>query len=238
MKTIQSVFLWSMGGLFFLIFFLAISLSLIFFSPKQIYPAIHVSTRLLLLIMGLRLNVLGVRNFDPKRAYLIIGNHESLFDVFAIPAALPMHAVGIEAAYHFSMPFWGYLTRKWGNLPIERRNLTQAMSTLANAVDLLKSGTSIIVLPEGHRTLDGKIGKFKKGPFHLALTAGADILPFALTGLFQYRSKNGWLLTPRTARVIFGQPIPYQAFRHCSVAELQTEVREIIIRLKQAAENR
>jgi 1-acyl-sn-glycerol-3-phosphate acyltransferase len=224
-----------MGGIFFLLLFLGISFSLFIFSAKKIYPAVHVSTRVLLFIMGLRLKVSGYRNFDPKCAYLIIGNHESLFDVFAIPAALPMHAVGIEAAYHFSMPFWGYLTRKWGNLPIERRNLTQAISTLKNAAKLLRSGTSIIVLPEGHRTVNGKIGKFKKGPFHLALTARADILPFALTGLFQYRSKNGWHLNPQTARVIFGKPIPYDAYQHCSVVELQTKVREIIIRLKHAA---
>ncbi len=220
-----------------MILFLGISLSLFIFSAKKIYPAVHVSTRLLLLMMGLRLKISGYSNFDSKSAYLIMGNHESLFDVFAIPAALPMHAVGIEAAYHFSMPLWGYLTRKWGNLPIERRNLTQAISTLEKAARLLKSGTSIIVLPEGHRTLNGKIGKFKKGPFHLALTARADILPFALTGLFHYRSKNGWQLNPRTARVVFGQPIPFDAYRHCSVAELQTKMREIIIRLKKSADN-
>jgi len=66
--------------------------------------------------MGVNVRILGLENVDQKHSYIVMGNHESLFDIFALPAALPMHLVCVEAAYHFSLPLWGYLTRKWGNL--------------------------------------------------------------------------------------------------------------------------
>jgi 1-acyl-sn-glycerol-3-phosphate acyltransferase len=132
---------------------------------------------------------------------------------------------------------WGYLVKKWGVIPIHRRDLTKAIASLDQAAVVLQSGTSIVVLPEGHRTLTGKIGEFKKGPFHLALAARADILPFALSGLFEYCSKHGWHLMPRTVHVLFGEPIPYDTFKDDSVEEIQRKMRERIINLKQTADN-
>lgn len=232
MKTIRSTLLWSLGVIHFFFFFLIIAIGLIVFDGRTIYPMVRILARVQLLIVGLRLRVHGYDRFDRHGSYLVMGNHESLFDVFAIPAALPMHAVGIEADYHFSMPLWGYLTRKWGNIPITRENRWQAIKSLDTATQVLQSGTPIVVLPEGHRTLTGKVGPFKKGPFHLALAAKADILPYAVSGVYEYRSKHGWQLNPRTAHVTFGTPIPYDDYKDGSLDELMRRVRREIISLK------
>ncbi len=162
-------------------------------------------------IVGLRLKVVGLENFENGRTYLMLGNHESLFDAFAVPASIPHHAVGIEAAGHFKWPLWGYLTRKWGNIPVIRTNLPKAIESLQKAAGVIASGTPVIVLPEGHRTLTGHFSEFKKGPFHLAKAAKADILPFILSGLYEFNNKNSWHLNPGTARVVFGAPIPYKS---------------------------
>lgn len=236
MKSIRSAFLWSLGGIYFFGLFFIVASALLFFNPRTIYPAVRILTRLQLLVMGLRLKIHGYQNFDPRRSYLIMGNHESLFDLFAIPAAMPMRFVAIEAAYHFSLPLWGYLIKKWGNIPILRHDLSKAIASLDQAASVLQSGISIVLLPEGHRTLTGKIGEFKKGPFHLALATRADILPFALSGLFEYCSKQGWHLIPQTARVIFGEPIPYDTFKDDPIEEIQRKVRERIIILKQMSD--
>jgi 1-acyl-sn-glycerol-3-phosphate acyltransferase len=155
---------------------------MILFSTKKIYPAVRILARMQLLIMGVNVRILGLENIDQKHSYIVMGNHESLFDIFALPAAVPMYWVGVEAASHFSLPFWGYLTRKWGNIPIQRKDKAEAIKALEKAKQVIKSGTSILILPEGHRTLTGKIAMFKKGPFHLAKEAKADILPFAFIG--------------------------------------------------------
>lgn len=212
--------------------FVVVATGLFFFNAKTIFPLVQLLARSQLRIVGLRLKVLGLEHFEGGHAYLMLGNHESLFDAFAVPAAIPVHAVGIEAASHFKWPLWGYLTRKWGNLPAHRGNLTKAIKSLQKAADQIESGTPVIVLPEGHRTLTGRIGKFKKGPFHLAKVTKADILPFVLSGLYEFNNKHSWHLNPGTAYVVFGDPIPYRAVKHLSVEELGDRVRKRMIDLK------
>lgn len=232
MKSIISAFLWIIGLLFFSAIFCIIVPGMILFSTKTIYPAIRILARMQLLIMGMNLRTFGLEHVDQKHSYIFMGNHESLFDIFAIPAAFPTYWVGVEAAYHFSLPLFGYLTRKWGNIPIQRKNITEAVKALEKAKQVIKSGTSIIILPEGHRTLTGKIEAFKKGPFHLAKEAKADILPFALIGLYEFNNKNSWHLNPQPVSVVFGKPIPYASFRDLTIETLKEHVRDKIIELK------
>lgn len=233
MKTISSSFLWIVGALFFLLLFIIVATGLLLFSSKKIYPLARILTRIQLLIIGAPVRVIGLEKFDHSKSYIIMGNHESLFDVFAIPTAIPMHIVAVEAAYHFSWPLWGWLTKKWGNIPITRRNLPKAIKSLEKARKVVQAGTSIVLLPEGHRTLSGEIGEFKKGPFYLAMEAKTDILPFAMSGLFEFKSKYDWTLNPTTIYVIFGKPITFESFKDQSIDEIREKVRNTIVAIKQ-----
>jgi len=228
LKTLRSALLWAIGGLYFFCLFVMVSAGLVFFSGKTIYPMVKLLMHLQLLVVGVPLRVTGLEKFDRCKPYVIVGNHQSLFDAFAIPAALPMHAVAIEASYHFSMPLWGYLARKWGNIPAHRGDRRKAVGSLLRARKVIQSGTSIIILPEGSRTLTGNIGEFKKGPFHLAMAAKADILPFAINGLFQYKRKGSWLLNPGCAHFRFGSPVEYEAYKDRSVEEVMNDVRTVV----------
>jgi len=80
---------------------------------------------------------------------------------------------------------------------------------------------NIGILPEGHRTLTGKLGSFKKGPFYLAKGAQADILPFGINGLFNYHQKGSFLLTPGTVKLNIGRPMPYESYQELSVEQLR-----------------
>jgi len=181
--------------------------------------------------MGIKLVVTGTEYICLDTPYLILGNHQSLFDLFVIPAALPICFVGVEAAYHFSLPVWGYLIRKWGCIPIERNNLKKAILSLERAKESLASGMSIVILPEGHRTHTGEIASFKKGPFHIAKEAGVDILPFSICGLFEYQQKSKFLLNPGTVKVNIGRPILYHTFKDLSVEEVKQNTFDIVCRL-------
>ena len=92
----------------------------------------------------------------------------------------------------------------------------------------LREGASIIILPEGHRTLSGEMGEFKKGPFHLARKAGVDILPFAISGLFDYNRKGSFHLNPKSVRVSIGPAIPYSVCARLTPEQLRDHVRGII----------
>jgi len=231
LEKIRSILLWGAGLLHFFIIFFVLGSGLLLFPPRKIYPLVRILARSQLRIMGVRLHVIGLNNFDHQRPFLIMGNHASMFDVFAIPAVIPMFSVGVEASYHFAMPLWGWLIKRWGNIPINRTNLTNAKASLHRAEQVIRSGVSIIILPEGHRTLTGELGEFKKGPFHLALAAQADILPFVIKGLFHYNRKGSRILRPTTAQVKFGEPLSYTSFKDSSVEVLRQRVWKVMLDL-------
>lgn len=232
LNAFLSAVLWTIGVCYFLSVIGLLAATLLFLPARTIYPAVRFFFRFQLLIMGVPLKVAGLEQVDPNKPYLIMGNHQSLFDAFAIPPAIPMHFVAVEAAYHFKWPIWGWMTRKWGNIPIPRKDLPKAIESLGLAREAVESGTSILILPEGHRTVDGKLREFKKGPFHLALAAKADILPFAISRLFEFKSKHSWRLNPATAYVNVGKPIPYDSFKDAPVDEIRDRVYETINQLK------
>jgi 1-acyl-sn-glycerol-3-phosphate acyltransferase len=231
MKTLRSAVLWTAGSVFFGLSFSILSVGLLFFQRQRVFSLarflFYVQTRL----MGIRLSVTGLEHVDRGRTYLIMGNHQSLFDLFVIPAAIPLTYVAVEAAYHFSIPLWGSLITRWGCIPIHRHNLEKAKQSLEIAKQRLREGASIIILPEGHRTLTGRLGPFKKGPFHLARQAGADILPFAVSGLFEYNRKGAFQLNPKTVQVAIGPSIPYAEFVDMTTEQLRDHVRRIIAEL-------
>jgi 1-acyl-sn-glycerol-3-phosphate acyltransferase len=232
LKKLFSIWLWFTGGLFFLFSFLILVVCMFLLPQKTTFQIARFLFGILIRIMGIRLVVTGLENIEYNKSYLIMGNHQSLFDVFVIPAAIPICFTGIEAAYHFKLPVWGYLVRKWGCIPIERNNLKSAISSLKIATKTLMSGMNIAVLPEGHRTLTGEIAPFKKGPFHLAKGAKSDILPFAVSGLFEYHQKSSLILNPGEVKVNIGRPFPYDEFKELSTEVLRQCVFENIADLK------
>jgi 1-acyl-sn-glycerol-3-phosphate acyltransferase len=221
----RSLFLWAVGGLYFVLIFFVLSVALLLFPPRRIYPSVQFIFRIQLFLMGVTIEVSGLETYNHSRPHLFMGNHQSMFDLFAIPVGIPVHVVGLEAAYHFSLPLWGYLIRKWGNIPVYRNDLARSITSLETARRVMASGTSMVVLPEGHRTLSGKMGEFKKGPFHLALDAGADIIPFFINGLFEFKSKNSWKLNPTRVTLKFGTPIPYESFKNNSLDTVKKRIR-------------
>jgi 1-acyl-sn-glycerol-3-phosphate acyltransferase len=228
MKILRSALLWAIGAAFFGLTFVILFAGLYLFSRERVFALARFLFSVQTKIMGIRLRVTGLAGLDPTRTYLIMGNHQSLFDLFVVPAAIPLTYVAVEAAYHFSLPLWGSLVTRWGCIPIHRKNLEQAKQSLEIARQRLREGTSIIILPEGHRTRTGEIGAFKKGPFHLARQAGADILPFAIRGLFGYHRKGSFHLNPQTVRVSIGQAIPYALCVRMTPEQLRNHVRAVI----------
>jgi 1-acyl-sn-glycerol-3-phosphate acyltransferase len=226
--NLMSTVRWMIGGLFFLTASLIIVFCLFFLPKKTCFGLVRVLFKILIRIMGIRLVVTGTDHINPNQVYLIMGNHQSLFDIFVIPAAIPLVFVGVEAARHFSLPVWGFLIRKWGCIPIQRSHLKNAVSSLETARKTLLSGVNIGILPEGHRTLTGRMNPFKKGPFHLAKAAGADILPFGINGLFEYQHKGSLKLNPGVVRVNIGNPVAYAEFKDLSVQENSQRIFDII----------
>lgn len=231
MKTLIAIYLWTVGFIYFgTICIIGIFLTFIV-SQRKLHPLLRKWLRFLFTILHSKLIIEGTERIPLDGTYIYMANHVSLFDVPALGAAIPTFVRGVEAERQFKWPFYGWAVRRLGNIPINRESIHASIQSIRRAGKYIKEGTSIAIMPEGHRTLDGNLRPFKKLPFLLAKEAGVPIIPIGMSGLFTMKNKNSWLLQPATLKIKFGRPVTTEEVEHLSVIELRDLVREQIASL-------
>ena len=177
----------------------------------------------------IRRTIDGVENIDPKKAYVMVMNHNSGFDIFAA-YKIPLNFRWVSKREVFRVPFMGPLLTIHGDIPIERGNAAKAMAKVLRLGKLwISRGATVAIFPEGTRSKTGEINRFKAGAFNLAKEAGVEILPVVMTGTNEFFRK-GWLVNWRNRvaiRVL--KPVSTEEVAAKEVADLSTEVRERMV---------
>jgi 1-acyl-sn-glycerol-3-phosphate acyltransferase len=180
---------------------------------------------MILRFLFIRVEIEGLNHFRMDQTYLFMSNHVNLFDPFVLYGYIPNFIRGVELDKHFEWIFYGRIIRRLGMISISHTNMPAALKSLNEAKRRINDGTSILILPEGGRTLDGKFKSFKRGAFHLAKAAGVDIVPLAMAGAYGINRKGSLLIRPGTIILRFGTPIPYQTIKTMESNELTAYVR-------------
>jgi len=228
MKYLVSFYVWIVGGLYFVcLCFITIFLTF-FLKPETIDPFLKISFKLLFKIIFVKVRVEGEENVLPNQTYLFMSNHVSLFDIPLLAAYIPIFVRAVEALRQFKWPVYGWAIRRLGNIPIDRKNIHASIRSIKKTEQVLRNGTSIAILPEGHRTLDGKLRPFKKLPFHLAKQARVPIIPIGLSGLFQLKSRDSYVIRPRPITIRFGKPVTPDTIEKLSKEELNSFIHDQI----------
>jgi len=188
---------------FFIIGPILLFLSLLY--TKFLFSAVIPWCRLMIFMFGCKINIKGV--FPDEEGFVIMANHQSFLDVFAIPIALKGKFSAVAASKNFNIPVYRNFLKKLKVVSIDRANLENSIKGITQAEKVLKSGYHIVILPEGTRTLTGQLNTFKKGGFHLAVNTKARILPIITKGLFNIKPKNRWYIKPGTIDIIIEEPI-------------------------------
>jgi len=231
MKYLISVLLYVIGSITFFILGVSIIACSFLFKPRQYDKFVKWLCRMFLRSIFIKIEVIGLEKIDPDKTYIFMSNHVNIFDVFLLYGYLPNFARGVELDSHFTWPIWGPVTRRFGNIPISQKKFMDALDSLNKAEQAIQKGTSIIILPEGHRTKDGKLLPFMRGPFLLAKKAKADIVPTAMIGAFKIKRVTHWLTKPGKVKFVIGDVIPGESFRDLSTHELKDLVKERIQKL-------
>jgi len=186
---------------------------------------------LILFCCGIRVSLRGSENLLPGRQYVVMMNHVNFFDQFVFYAAFPGHARGVEEESHFGWPVYGPTIRRLGMIPISRKDTARAVASLKRAAEWVRSrpGFSFVVLPEGTRTRDGRLGAFKRGGFLLALETGLDILPFVQSGAFAINRKGSRLIRPGRVEIAIEPAVATAGFTKENVGELVVRVRAVFL---------
>jgi 1-acyl-sn-glycerol-3-phosphate acyltransferase len=131
---------------------------------------------------GIRLHVTGEEHMLPHETYLVMSNHQSLYDIPVLFQVAGPNIRMITKEELFRVPIFGKALAAGGFISIDRSNRRAAIRSLDRARALLASGTHVWIAPEGTRSKTGKLLPFKKGAFYLALEAGLPILPVTVSG--------------------------------------------------------
>ncbi len=194
----------------------------------------HICGRLwgkgILALAGIQVELKGVRHLDLNHPQVLASNHQGAFDVFALSAYLPLQFRWVVKKELFEYPFLGMAMRKAGYISIDRENSRRALKSLKDARDRFKTGCSVVVFPEGTRSLTGQVGPFKRGSLLLATSIGIPVVPVSIKGTFSILRKGSFLIHPTQVQVVIHPPIPTSGLSPKEQKALTEEIRRIIIK--------
>lgn len=168
--------------------------------------------RLVVRLVGVKIEVRGTEHLQPGRTYIFMPNHSSNLDPPILIPAIPGRTSILVKKELFRIPILG-TGMKWAELvPVDRSDRESAIESVNAAIRVMQRGLHMLVFPEGTRTSDGRLLAFKKGPFHLAIDSGVPVVPVTVLGTFESWPKSRFALRPGTATVVFHEPIDPRSF--------------------------
>ena len=184
--------------------------------------------RLNLALSGVPISVSGNEFIDENQPYIVMANHQSHYDVFALIGYLPLPLKWVMKMELRKIPIFGIACEKVGHIYIDRGNSEKARKSLKAAGEKIRAGSSVVFFPEGTRSPDGKLQPFKKGGFVMALEAKVPILPVTVVGGRKILPKKSLRILPGNMKIIIHEPIPVDKYTYETKEKLIELVREVI----------
>ena len=177
----------------------------------------------------LKLIVNGEDHLWSHRPAVFIFNHQSAIDMLITAKLLREDAVGVAKKEVKRQPLIGPALSYTGAVFIDRENVSNPRDALQPAVDALQSGKSVVIAPEGTRSRDGKLGKFKRGAFHLARQAGVPIVPIVIHNAQDALPGTSMVVRPAEVKVTVLEPIPTEDWKLRDVSPESRRIRGLYL---------
>ncbi len=176
-------------------------------------------------LSGTQLKIKGKEKIDQNMTYIVMSNHQSLFDVWALIGKIPLQLRWIIKSEIKKIPVFGYALERMGHIFVDRKKQVSASISLDAAAGKIKEGTSVIIFPEGTRSKDGHLEKFRMGGAIIAIKSGVPILPVTVNGSRFVLPKNTLALMPGKIEVVVGDIIDPKKYDEEHKHDLMKEVK-------------
>ncbi|MHB8790399.1 MAG: lysophospholipid acyltransferase family protein [Desulfobulbaceae bacterium] len=197
----------------------------------QLFPRLW--GRTMCALAGVRVRVLGTENLEAGQTYIFMGNHVSQFDIFTFQGYSPHDFRWIVKKELFRIPVFGAAMRRAGLVAIDRSHGREAMKSLNAAAENINSGASVLIFPEGTRSIDGTLQPFKAGVITLAIKAGVPVVPVGFVGTYEVLPKGRLLVNPGEVILRIGRPISIRGYtmkdKHELARVLHDRVAELLV---------
>lgn len=176
---------------------------------------------------GVNVIVTGAENI-PKENVLFVSNHEGNFDIPTIMTYVEKPKGFIAKKSIEKIPIVNEYMLLMHSLFIERDNVKEAGKVILESIKLLKSGTSLVIFPEGTRSKSSQVSEFKDGAFKIATKASVPIVPISIFGTYKVMEENNNKIVGQTVRLCIHKPISTAELSKEEIKELPAKVRKII----------
>ena len=156
---------------------------------------------------GSVIKVTGIENVPVTGGVLFVSNHQSNFDIPIILGFVPRDKGFIAKMELYKVPVFRTWMTNLGCVFIDRRDARQSLEALSQAAERLKEGHSLVIFPEGTRSSDGKLGRFKSGSLRLVLNSNVPIVPVTINGSMNIMPKGTSLIKSAIVEVIISPPL-------------------------------
>lgn len=168
----------------------------------------------------------GLENIDKGQSYIIAPNHQSYWDAFLVYGFIGIKFKWMMKKELGRIPFVGWACYMAGCIFIDRSSRESGMNSIRKAESKLKNGMSVVIFPEGTRTPDGKMGKFKRGAFLISEELGLPILPVTIDGNYDVMSRHAKSVTWHPVHMTIHKPVWPRSNKETSETELKAIMNE------------
>jgi 1-acyl-sn-glycerol-3-phosphate acyltransferase len=177
-------------------------------------------------LVGIRTRAIGLDKLDPTRTYIYMSNHVSNIDPPVTIPLIPKRTSVLVKKELFKVPLLARAMRLGSLVPVDRGNREAGIEAVRAASAVVQQGVNMTIYIEGHRSRDGKLLPFKKGPFYLAMECNVPVVPVTISGTHYVMPKGRFAIKPGKVEVIFHDPIEPKDFG--SRENLMEKVRRAI----------
>lgn len=156
---------------------------------------------------GASVRVHGAEHIVPGASYVFLSSHQSYMDIPAMLGYLPAQLRIAAKKSLFRIPFMGWHLTRAGHIPIDRSSTESAIASLQKSANYLHDGICVFIFPEGTRSRDGVLQRFKKGGFKLAIQAGVPIIPVTILGSRGILPPDSIIFRPGTIDMYVDAPL-------------------------------
>lgn len=191
------------------------------------WPA-HCWAKLFCILSFVRVTVKGRENISKGTSYVFVANHQSAYDIFAIYGYLGHNFKWMMKKALERIPLVGYSCRRAGHIYVDNRTPAAIRQTMADAERQLAGGMSVVVFPEGSRTLDGKVHAFRRGAYTLAVEFGLPVVPLTIDGAYKVMPRTALLPRPGHITLTIHRPIEAPSDGHEMKSLIETSRQAIL----------
>ena len=186
--------------------------------------------RCLLRVSGVKVKVEGLEKIALDGSYVFVSNHLSYMDTPVVLANIPVQFRFLAKRGLFQIPLLGTHLTRAGHIPVPREDARAAVKTMTMAAQVIRDRrVSLLIFPEGGRSVDGELASFKEGAAYIAIRAGVPLVPVALKGTREVLPYGSGHVRSGTVVMRIGDPIPTAQLQLRDRTRVTAELRDRIV---------